>query len=77
MALALGQRGGPQEFLEGAIEAFEEAVRRDPHYKIAYNNLGCALDLKDPYAAIGHFNEALGMDSTYKEAYNLVFARSW
>ena len=70
VALALAQRGGPQEILERAIECFEEAVRRDPHYKIAHNNLGCALDLKDPYAAIGHFNTALGMDSTYKEAYN-------
>ena len=69
---ALGRREVTEyrELLDKAIENFKRAVEMDPGYKVAHNNLGRALDLIDPYAAIGHFNRALKIDSLYAEAYN-------
>ncbi len=53
-----------------AIEAYNNAIRLDPNYAIAYNNRGNAYrDLKEYTKAIKDYNRAIDLNPRYAYAY--------
>lgn len=57
--------------LEKAISSYSYAVRLNPSYDEAYNNLGIAYHKKgDPEAAIAQFEKALTIKPNFPEVYN-------
>ena len=57
--------------LEEAEASFRAAIKIDPNYAQAYNNLGIVLrDLKKPEDAIEAFRQAIERDAKYFRAYN-------
>ncbi|MEB3831435.1 tetratricopeptide repeat protein, partial [Phormidium sp. CCY1219] len=52
------------------IEDYNQAIRLDSNYALAYNNRGIARhDLGDLEAAIEDYNQAIRLDSNYAHAY--------
>ena len=59
-----------QEY-DKAIADYNEAIRLDPKFTIAYNNRGLARSDKQEYdKAIADFNEAIRLDPKFAYAYN-------
>ncbi len=57
--------------LEKAIEFYHTAISLDPSYVLAYNNLGCALIMKqDVYKAIAMLQDALKIVPNFPQALN-------
>lgn len=72
-----GTGTGPEELfkanIEKAIEFYGKAISQDPSYYLSYNNLGCALILKDePHKAVGTFKDALKIKPDFAEALNNI-----
>ena len=66
-----GDRPAAKGDLDGAIAAFQEAIRLDPKHAAAHNNLGVALqDKGDLDGAIAAFQEAIRLDPKYAVAHN-------
>jgi tetratricopeptide (TPR) repeat protein len=68
---------GPEEFfrenIEKAVEFYGKAISQDPSYYLSYNNLGCALILKEePHKAVGTFKDALKIKPDLAEALNNI-----
>jgi tetratricopeptide (TPR) repeat protein len=65
--------------LDRAIKDYDEAIRLDPNFAIAYINRGIAYNSKgNPYRAIADYNEAIRLDPNMATAYNsrgLVYLR--
>ena len=56
--------------LQGAVEAYDQAIRLNPDYAVAYNNRANARDdLGDPQAAIADYTEAIRLKPDYYTAY--------
>jgi LysM repeat protein len=55
---------------EGAVEAFEESLEVNPHSAAAHYELGCLFEanIKDPAAAIYHYQQYLKYDPTAENA---------
>ena len=54
-----------------AISDFNDAIRLDPKYALAYNNRGFAWSVKkDHDKAIADFDEAIRLDPKYAVAYS-------
>lgn len=60
-----------------AINQFEQAIKADSKFTVAYYNLGCVyLETKKYKKAVDAFDEAASLDRNFKEAYyNLSLAR--
>ncbi len=56
--------------LEGAIDAYKEAIKLDPKFTAAYFNLGLALAKNDFDGAIDAFKEAIKLDPKYAPAHD-------
>lgn len=64
--------------LQGAAEAFKQAIKLKPDYAAAYNNLGIVeKDMGDVEAGIGHYRQALQLNPGYASCFsNLLFCLS-
>jgi len=65
-------RGLAYHFTDGqrAIEDYNEAIRLDPKFALAYNNRGAAYgDKNERDRAIADYSEAIRLDPKYAEAY--------
>ena len=66
-----GASNAALERLDVAIESYKLALKINPRYAEAYNNMGIALNNKgDPNAAINSYDKALNIKPDYAEAYN-------
>jgi tetratricopeptide (TPR) repeat protein len=60
-----------REHMDKAIEFYQTAISLDPSYVLSYNNLGCALIMKeDWYKAIAIFQDALKIAPNSPEVLN-------
>ncbi len=60
-----------QKDFEGAVQLFEQAIRKQPRNHVLYNKLGITeLRLNQVDSATRHFNKALKLDPKYSEALN-------
>ena len=65
-----GIANGGKGDLEGAIAAFNEAMKIDPKYAPAYYNRGFAHALQNkPDEAVADYDQAIQIDPAYTEAY--------
>ena len=72
-----GNAWGEKNEYGKAIADYNEAIRLDPKYVVAYNSLGYAWNLKKDYnQAITNYNEAIRLDPKNAYAYNSR-ARLW
>jgi tetratricopeptide (TPR) repeat protein len=64
------ETGGSKGDLEGAIAAFNEAIKINPKFAPAYYNRGFAHSLQHKSdEALADYDQAIQIDPTYKEAY--------
>jgi lipoprotein NlpI len=65
-----GMANGAKGDLNGAIEAFNEAITIDPKYAPAYYNLGIAYSVESRTDdAISEYSQAIQLDAKNKDAY--------
>jgi tetratricopeptide (TPR) repeat protein len=66
-----GAASGARGDLDGAISAFNTAIRLDPKFAPAYYNLGYAKSLQNKAdEAMQAYNQAIQLDPNYRDAYN-------
>jgi tetratricopeptide (TPR) repeat protein len=64
--------------IDEAIRLYNEAIKLDPAYVLAYNNLGCALILTgDEYEAIATLQKAVKREPHFLEAHNNLGVAFW
>jgi tetratricopeptide (TPR) repeat protein len=64
--------------IDAAIDSYNAAIKLDPEYVLAYNNLGCALLIaEDEYRAIATLQDALKRHPTFAEAQNNLGVAFW
>jgi tetratricopeptide (TPR) repeat protein len=65
-------------YIDEAIRLYNEAIKLDPAYVLAYNNLGCALILTgDEYEAIATLQKAVKREPHFLEAHNNLGVAFW
>jgi len=67
--LARGNTCYAQNDLDGALADYEEAIRLDPNYAIAYNNRGLVLKRKGKKEALADFDEAIRLNPKFAAPY--------
>ena len=68
--VAYGIANGAKGDLDGAIKAFNEAIKIDPKYAPAYYYRGFAYSVQNkPDQAISEYTQVIQIDPKYKEAY--------
>jgi tetratricopeptide (TPR) repeat protein len=69
--LSRGDANRTEGKYEEAVKDYDEVIRVEPNYALAYNNRGLANYHKGNYdQAIADFNEALRLNPNYADAYN-------
>lgn len=74
-----GYRFLKEENYKKAVERLEEAIKEEPEFVVAYNNLGSAYyNLKKYDLAIKCFEHVISQDTNYVKAYvNLASCHFW